>query len=69
MARTIKQRIRLYGIDVVPPGHRFVIITNRSPSGRWESDDVFIVTELDAIRLKMLHGKDFYDATDLANGN
>ena len=69
MSRTIKQKQKMAGIDVVPSGHRFVIITNRSPSGRWENDDVLIVTELDAIRLKMLHGKDFYDATDLANGS
>jgi hypothetical protein len=68
MSRTIKQKQKMVGIDVVPSGHRFVIITNRSPSGRWENDDVLIVTELDAIRLKMEHGQDFYDATDLANG-
>jgi hypothetical protein len=67
MSKTRKEK--MFGIESVPPGYRFIMITNRSPSGRWESGDVHLVTEMDAIRLKMLHGKDFYDATDLVNGN
>jgi len=48
-----------------PETHAFISITNRSPSGRWESDDLLVVTKLEAVALKLQYGKDFDDLTDL----
>ena len=48
-----------------PEIHAFVSITKRSPSGRWESDDLLIVSKLEAVALKLQHGKDFDDLTHL----
>lgn len=65
MTKTRKEK--MFGVASVPAGHRVIMINNRSPSGRWESDDILIVTEMDAIRLKMEYGDDCYDFTDLVN--
>lgn len=45
--------------------HSFVSITLRAPSGRYERDELLIVTKMEAIALKLQYGKDFDDLSYL----
>lgn len=50
---------------IVPVGSVALLITHRSPSGRWEYDDIIIVSEMDAVRLKFELGDDCQSLMDL----